>query len=64
MASSQFGIPYALIGGLHGFDTYDIVKDLGIICATHCTEHIPEIQSRYPNVFVQGGAGRVIEIND
>ncbi len=63
-ASSQFGIPYALIGGLHGFDTYDIVKDLGIICATHCTEHIPEIQSRYPNIFVQGGAGRVIEIND
>jgi 7,8-dihydropterin-6-yl-methyl-4-(beta-D-ribofuranosyl)aminobenzene 5'-phosphate synthase len=63
-ASSQFGNHYALIGGLHGFDTYDVVKDLGIICATHCTEHIPEIQSRYPHIFVQGGAGRIIEIND
>ncbi|MEA3470751.1 MAG: MBL fold metallo-hydrolase [Thermodesulfobacteriota bacterium] len=63
-ASLQFGSPYALIGGLHGFDNYDVVKDLGMICATHCTEHTSEIQSRYPQIFVRGGAGRVIEIND
>jgi len=63
-ASLQFGSPYALIGGLHGFDKYEVVKDLGMICATHCTEHIREIQSRYPQTFIQGGAGRVIEIAD
>ncbi|MBW2637617.1 MAG: MBL fold metallo-hydrolase [Deltaproteobacteria bacterium] len=63
-ASLQFGSPYALIGGLHGFDSYDVVKDLEMICATHCTEHAREIESRYPHAFVQGGAGRVIEIID
>ena len=63
-ASLQFGSPHALIGGLHGFDRYDVVKGLGMICAMHCTEHIPEIQSRYPQIFVQGGAGKVIEIAD
>jgi 7,8-dihydropterin-6-yl-methyl-4-(beta-D-ribofuranosyl)aminobenzene 5'-phosphate synthase len=63
-ASSQFGNPYALIGGLHGFDSYDVVKDLGMICATHCTEHIREIESRYPQIFIRGGAGRVIELAD
>ncbi len=63
-ASAQFGTPYALIGGLHGFDKYEVVKDLGMICATHCTEHIHEIQSRYPQIFIRGGAGRVIELAD
>ena len=36
-AASQFGKPYALIGGLHGFSDFDLVKDLTLICPTHCT---------------------------
>jgi len=61
-AASQFGTPYAVIGGLHGFDEFELIQKLQFVCPTHCTQHIPEIQSLYPDKYVQGGAGKVIEI--
>jgi len=61
-AASKYGKVHALIGGLHGFNEFDVVRDLGMICATHCTQHIPEIRSHYPDIYVEGGAGRVIDI--
>jgi len=61
-AATQFGKPYALIGGLHGFNNFNLVKDLTIICPTHCTQHISEIKSLYPEKYIAGGAGKVIEI--
>jgi len=61
-AASQFGEVYALIGGLHGFREFDRVKNLGLICPTHCTQHKSAIKSLYPEKFTEGGAGRVIEI--
>lgn len=60
--ASQFGKPYAIIGGLHGFSEFDLVDDLDLICPTHCTQHISEIKSRYPEKYIEGGAGRIIEI--
>jgi len=60
-AASQFGKPYALVGGLHGFDEFELVKDLRYICPTHCTQHISEIKSLYPDKYIQGGAGQIIE---
>ncbi len=61
-AASPFGKPYALIGGLHGFNEFDLVEDLELICATHCTQFKSEIKSRYPEKYVEGGAGKVIEL--
>jgi 7,8-dihydropterin-6-yl-methyl-4-(beta-D-ribofuranosyl)aminobenzene 5'-phosphate synthase len=61
-AASQFGEPYALIGGLHGFREFDLVKDLKLICPTHCTKFKLEIKSRYPEKCIDGGAGRVIQL--
>jgi len=61
-AAAQFGAPYAIIGGLHGFDDFELIQKLQLVCPTHCTQHISEIQSLYPDKFVQGGAGTVIEI--
>ena len=61
-AASQFGKPYGIIGGLHGFREYNLFKDLGLICPTHCTQHRYEISSLYPKAYIKGGAGRVIEI--
>lgn len=60
-AASQYGNVVALIGGLHGFNEFGIIRNFELICATHCTQHINEIQSRYPNSFMEGGAGRIIE---
>jgi len=61
-AASQFGTVYAVIGGLHGFSEYELFKDLELICPTHCTVHKKEIKQLYPEKYVEGGAGRVIEI--
>ncbi len=60
--ASQLGKPYALIGGLHGFRQFDLVKDLGVICPTHCTQHKAELKELYPQKYIEGGAGKIIEI--
>lgn len=60
--ASQFGNPYALIGGFHGFDQFELLKDLDLLCPTHCTKHIKEIKNLYPEKYIEGGVGRVIEI--
>jgi len=61
-AASQFGRVYAIIGGLHGFNEFELFKDLEVICPTHCTQHIAEIKSLYPEKYIEGGAGKIIEI--
>jgi len=60
-AGLQFGKAYAIIGGLHGFREYDLFKDLELICPTHCTQHKAEIESLYPEKYIKGGVGRIIE---
>jgi 7,8-dihydropterin-6-yl-methyl-4-(beta-D-ribofuranosyl)aminobenzene 5'-phosphate synthase len=61
-AASQYGKCYALIGGLHGFDEFALLDELTVVCPTHCTRHIDEIKKKYPKKYIEGGAGRVIEI--
>ena len=61
-AASQIGKPYAIIGGLHGFKKFDLLANLKIICATHCTQYISKIKFLYPEKFIEGGVGKVIEI--
>jgi 7,8-dihydropterin-6-yl-methyl-4-(beta-D-ribofuranosyl)aminobenzene 5'-phosphate synthase len=61
-SASQFGKPYALIGGLHGFNQFDVIKDLNLVCPCHCTQYKSEIRSLYPEKYVSGGAGRIMEI--
>lgn len=60
--ASQFGRPYALIGGLHGFREFDVLKGLTLVCACHCTQYQSEIQYLYPDKYIGGGAGKVITI--
>ncbi|VUT28191.1 MAG: 7, 8-dihydropterin-6-methyl-4-(beta-D-ribofuranosyl)-aminobenzene-5'-phosphate synthase [Candidatus Syntrophoarchaeum sp. GoM_oil] len=59
--ASQFGKVYGIIGGLHGTKP-ESLKDLDLICPTHCTQYAGEIKSLYPEKYVEGGAGKVIEI--
>ena len=60
--ASQFGKVYALIGGLHGFKDFDLLNDLKLVCPCHCTQHKLEIKSLYSEKYVEGGAGKIIEI--
>jgi len=59
-AASKFGNVYALIGGLHGFREFGLLKDLNLVCPTHCTQFKSEIKKLYPEKYIEGGAGKVI----
>jgi 7,8-dihydropterin-6-yl-methyl-4-(beta-D-ribofuranosyl)aminobenzene 5'-phosphate synthase len=61
-AARHFGRIYGIIGGLHGFDKYELFNDFGLICPTHCTQNIIKIKEQYPENFLKGGAGRIIVI--
>ncbi len=63
-SASSFGKPIALIGGLHDFEKYDLLKDLNFVCATHCTRHKKEIEELYPQKYMPGGVGKVIEVKE
>ncbi len=60
-AASKFGKLYGIIGGLHG-SRADSLKNFRFICATHCTQYKQEIMSLYPKSYIEGGAGKIIEI--
>ena len=61
-AANQFGKVYAIIGGMHGFKDFELLKDMEYICPTHCTQYIQKIQSAYPDAYIPGGAGKIIEL--
>lgn len=61
-AAREHGTPRALIGGLHGFSDFALLGDLEIVCPTHCSQHRSEIKDLYPDKYVEGGAGAVIEV--
>lgn len=58
----QFGKIHAIIGGLHGFNEFELFIDLEVICPTHCTQHIAEIKFLYPEKYIEGGVGKIINI--
>jgi len=61
-AAAQYGKVRALIGGLHGFCEFDLLRNMYTICATHCTQHKLEIESLFPGRCIPGGVGTVIEL--
>jgi 7,8-dihydropterin-6-yl-methyl-4-(beta-D-ribofuranosyl)aminobenzene 5'-phosphate synthase len=61
-ASTRFGRVHALVGGLHGFRDFDLLKDLSVVCPCHCTQYQAEIKQFYPESYFPGGAGKVLEL--
>lgn len=61
-AAVHLGNPDMIVGGLHGFKEFELIESLRAVCPTHCTQHISEIQSLYPEKYIPGGVGKVIEI--
>lgn len=58
---SGFGKIHAIVGGLHGFDQYEVLENVDKVCATHCTQNKDKIKSLFPGKFIKGGVGRTIE---
>lgn len=61
-ASSKLGELYGIIGGLHDFEEYEVLEDLDLIVATHCTENKERIEELYPDSTVEGKAGLKISL--
>ena len=60
--AKKFGKIFAIIGGMHGFSEFELFKDINLICPTHCTQHKEELKKLYPEKYIEGGAGKIIEI--
>jgi 7,8-dihydropterin-6-yl-methyl-4-(beta-D-ribofuranosyl)aminobenzene 5'-phosphate synthase len=61
-AASEFGDPYALIGGFHGFRDFSLLEGLELVCPCHCTQFKREIQRLAPEKCTACGAGKVLEM--
>jgi 7,8-dihydropterin-6-yl-methyl-4-(beta-D-ribofuranosyl)aminobenzene 5'-phosphate synthase len=61
-SAARFGKVCALIGGLHGFNEFELISDVSLVCPTHCTAYIKEINRMIGNKFIEGGVGREIII--
>jgi len=61
-AADKFGTVYGIIGGFHGFDDFERLSDLSLICPCHCTQFKEEIKQIFPEVCSECGAGMVLEL--
>jgi 7,8-dihydropterin-6-yl-methyl-4-(beta-D-ribofuranosyl)aminobenzene 5'-phosphate synthase len=62
-ALSRFGRIYGIVGGLHGFNQFELFESLEFICPCHCTQYKKKIRSRYPGQYIEGGAGKIIDVS-
>jgi 7,8-dihydropterin-6-yl-methyl-4-(beta-D-ribofuranosyl)aminobenzene 5'-phosphate synthase len=60
--ASKFGKIWGIVGGMHGFEDYEVLKDLGLIVPSHCTVNKRKIAELFPEAYVEGKAGLEIVI--
>jgi len=60
--AKKFGEIYGIVGGMHGFSEFELFQGINLICPTHCTQHKAELKKLYPEKYLEGGAGQVVEI--
>lgn len=61
-AASHYGKPWGIIGGMHGFDDFRVLRDLELVAPLHCTVRKREILDLFPNRARAGAAGTVFEV--
>ena len=59
--AEHYGKVFAIIGGLHGFNDFNILKNIPLIGACHCTQYKQEIKEKFPNSFREIRAGDIIQ---
>jgi 7,8-dihydropterin-6-yl-methyl-4-(beta-D-ribofuranosyl)aminobenzene 5'-phosphate synthase len=51
LEAQKLGKIIAIFGGFHGFNKLSYLKDIDLIGACHCTQHIKSIREQYPNQY-------------
>ncbi len=59
--ASEYGKVKYLVGGLHGFNEFRLLRELELICPVHCTQFREEIRLEYPERYVSGGVGKILK---
>ena len=57
--TSEFGEMYGIMGGFHGFCDYPVLNGMKFLSPCHCTQHLREIASSFPDEYQRNGVGRV-----
>jgi len=60
-AVAHLGEVRAVVGGFHGFKNFDLFQNVQNICPTHCTRYQEELERKYPDKILRGGAGQVLQ---
>ena len=63
-SANKLGKIYALIGGFHDFEEYDLLKDISVIVPTHCTKNKKKIITLFSKNCSEGGVGFQINLPD
>ena len=58
--AKRYGKVFGIIGGFHNFSDFDVLNDIKIVGACHCTQYINEIKKKFPDQFKEIKAGDVI----
>ena len=54
-SANKLGEIYALLGGFHDFDEYNLLKNISLIIPTHCTKNKKKILALFPKNCIEGG---------
>jgi len=63
-SANKLGKIYALLGGFHNFEEYNLLKDISLIVPTHCTANKKKIMSLFPKNCLEGGVGFQVDFQD
>jgi len=63
-SANKLGKIYALLGGFHDFDEYNLLKNISLIIPTHCTKNKKKILALFPKNCFEGGVGFQVDFQD
>jgi len=63
-SANKLGKIYALLGGFHDFEEYNLLKDISLIVPTHCSTNKKKIMSLFPKNCLEGGVGFQVDFQN
>ena len=61
--AKQIGVIVGIVGGFHGFNKFQLVEDLDLICPCHCTAHKEDLKKAFPDKISECGVGKNIDLD-
>ena len=61
--AKQIGNIVGIVGGFHGFNNFQLVEDLDLICPCHCTAHKKDLKKAFPDKISECGVGKIFDLD-